>query len=189
MKDFIKILLILLLSYQVYILLHNIVLNALTLLEGGTPFLYYFGFICTVDQSFLTIVYYSILLLIKVAVFASVPVFKIHLSKNRVLQVFGALLIVLFSFEVLNFIAYAIDLQFGTFYRSYFFVSSHLYALSLALSLPVLTIPVVFLGLVFYLLYPLLKITKTKDLILLFTLSFLSVLGYALIFENILLQS
>lgn len=189
MKDFIKILLILLLSYPVYLLVYNMMINGLTLLAGGDFFFYSYTVICKVDQNLSFIIYYSMVFLIKTALFLTVPLFKIHLSKNILLRWFGLLLIMLFSFEVLNFIAYAIDLQFDTFYRSFFFVSSDTYTLSLALSLPALTIPVVFIGIAFFLIFPLLKITKTKDVVIFLVLPFCSVLLYHLIFSNIFLNS
>lgn len=189
MRDSLKILFIILFSYPVYLLLYNVMINGLTLLGGGDFFFYSYAVNCTVDQNLSFIIYYSVVFLIKTALFLTVPIFKIHLSKNILLQVFGALLIVLFSFEVLNFIAYVIDLQFDTFYRSFFFVSSGTYILSLALSLPVLIIPLVFLGIAFFLIYPLLKITKTKDVVLLLVLPFFSVLLYHLLFSNIFLNS
>ncbi len=189
MRDHFKILLILLFSYPLYILIHNLLINGFNLLNGSSPFFYSYGFICSVDQNFSTITYYSILFLIKIALFFTVPLFKIHLSQNILLRLFGVFLILLFSFEILNFITYTIDLQIGTFYRSFFFVSSGIYALSLALNLTVLMIPILFLGITFFLIYPLLKIKKTKQIALIFALSFLSVLGYALIFENILIKN
>lgn len=189
MKDFIKILLILLLSYPAYLIVYNLMINGLTLLGGGDFFFYTYAVNCTVDHNLSFITYYSVVFLIKTALFLTIPIFKIHLSKNILLQVFGALLIVLFSFEVLNFIANVIDLQFDTFYRSFFFVSSGTYILSLALKLPALMKPLFFLVIVFFLIYPLLKSSKTKDVVLLLILPFFSVLLYHLLFNNIFLNS
>ncbi len=189
MRGYFKILILLLFSYPVYLLVYNLMINGLSLLAGSEFFFYTYAVHCKVDQSLSFITYYSAVFLIKTALFLTVPLFKIHLSTNLLFRLFGLLLIVLFSFEILTFIAYAIDSHFDTYYRSFFFVSSGIHVLSLALNLPVLVIPSFFLIIAYFLIHPLLKIKKTKQILLIIVLPFFSVLLYHLLFKNIFLNN